>query len=84
MSTRFEAEPCSQESSEHLHKTYQACCGIFPREAAALRRALDADQCGRRMHHARITNIPALSPDVLRAGGAANDAARGAVRLDVR
>jgi hypothetical protein len=44
MLTRFEAEPCSQESSEHLHKTYQACCGIFPREAAALRRALDADR----------------------------------------
>ncbi len=44
MLTRFEAEPCSQESSEQLHKTYQACCGIFPREAAALRRVLDADR----------------------------------------
>jgi hypothetical protein len=41
---RFEAEPRSQESSQHLHKTYQACCGIFPREAAALRRVLEADR----------------------------------------
>jgi hypothetical protein len=42
--TRFEAEPRSQESSQQLHKTYQACCGIFPREAAALRRVLEADR----------------------------------------
>jgi hypothetical protein len=42
--TRFEAEPRSQENSQQLHKTYQACCGIFPREAAALRRALEADR----------------------------------------
>jgi hypothetical protein len=42
--TRFEAEPRSQERSQQLHKTYQACCGIFPREAAALRRVLDADR----------------------------------------
>jgi len=40
--TRFEVEPRSQESSQQLHKAYQACCGIFPREAAALRRVLDA------------------------------------------
>ena len=42
--TRFEAEPRSQEGSQQLHKTYQACCGIFPREAAALRRVLEADR----------------------------------------
>jgi hypothetical protein len=42
--TRFEAEPRSQERLQQLHKTYQACCGIFPREAAALRRVLDADR----------------------------------------
>jgi hypothetical protein len=36
--TRFE------ERLQQLHKTYQACCGIFPREAAALRRVLDADR----------------------------------------
>ena len=41
---RFEAEPRSQECSQQLHKTYQACCGIFPREAAALRRVLEADR----------------------------------------
>jgi hypothetical protein len=42
--TRFEAEPRSQESSQQLHKTYQACCGIFPREAAALLRVLETDR----------------------------------------
>ena len=42
--TRLEAEPRSQESSQQLRKTYQACCGIFPREAAALRRVLEADR----------------------------------------
>jgi hypothetical protein len=42
--TRFEAEPRSQESSRQLQLTYQACCGIFPREAAALRRVLEADR----------------------------------------
>jgi hypothetical protein len=42
--TRFAAEPRSQESSQLLHKTYLACCGIFPREAAALRRVLEADR----------------------------------------
>jgi hypothetical protein len=42
--TRFEAEPRSQESSQQLRKTYQACVGIFPREAAALRRVLEADR----------------------------------------
>ena len=41
--TRLEAEPRSQESSQQLQETYQACCGIFPREAAALRRVLEAD-----------------------------------------
>jgi hypothetical protein len=42
--TRFEAEPRSQESSQQLQLTYQACCGIFPREAAALRRVLETDR----------------------------------------
>jgi len=42
--TRFEAEPRSRESSQQLHETYQACCGIFPREAAALRHVLEADR----------------------------------------
>jgi hypothetical protein len=42
--TRFQAEPRSQESSQQLQLTYQACCGIFPREAAALRRVLEAER----------------------------------------
>jgi len=41
---RFEAEPRSQASSQQLQETYQACCGIFPREAAALRLVLEADR----------------------------------------
>lgn len=42
--TSFEAEPRSQESLQRLHQTYQACCGVFPREAAALRRVLEAER----------------------------------------
>src|ERR1700722_17318740 len=42
--TSFEAEPRSQESSQQLHETYRACCGIFPREAAALLRVLETDR----------------------------------------
>jgi hypothetical protein len=41
---RCEAELRSPESSHELQKTYQACCGIFPREAAALWRVLEADR----------------------------------------
>jgi hypothetical protein len=42
--TRMEGEPRSPESSQQLHSTYEACCGIFPREAAALQRVLEADR----------------------------------------
>ena len=37
---RYETEPRSQQSSSELYQTLRACCGVFPREAAVLRRAL--------------------------------------------
>jgi hypothetical protein len=42
--TRMEGESRSPESAQQLHSTYEACCGIFPREAAALQRVLEADR----------------------------------------
>jgi hypothetical protein len=43
---RYEAEPHSQQSTTELRETIRACRGVFPREAAILRRALDAQQGG--------------------------------------
>lgn len=43
---RYEAEPRSQQSTDELHETMRVCRGVFPREAAILRRALDAQQVG--------------------------------------
>jgi hypothetical protein len=42
--TRMEREPRSPERSQQLHSTYEACRGIFPREAAALQLVLEADR----------------------------------------
>jgi hypothetical protein len=39
---QYESEPRSQASTDILQETMQACRVVFPREAAALRRALDA------------------------------------------
>jgi hypothetical protein len=44
--TRYGAEPDSRERQLELHETIQACCRVFPREAAALRRLLVADPDG--------------------------------------
>jgi hypothetical protein len=41
--TRYEAGPCSKQSSQELHETLRACCGVFPHAAEVLRRALHAD-----------------------------------------
>jgi hypothetical protein len=40
---RYQVEPRSTQSSNELNETIRACRGIFPREAAVLRRALGAD-----------------------------------------
>lgn len=39
---RFHAEAHSKQGVQELRDTIRACCGVFPREAAALRRVLDA------------------------------------------
>jgi hypothetical protein len=39
---QYESEPRSQASTDVLQETMQACRVVFPREAAVLRRALDA------------------------------------------
>jgi hypothetical protein len=36
---RYQAEPRSEGSSNALHETIRACSGVFPREAALLRRS---------------------------------------------
>jgi hypothetical protein len=41
--TRYEAEPRSEQSSSELYQTLRACRGVFPREAAVLRRALGTE-----------------------------------------
>jgi hypothetical protein len=43
---RYEAGPRSQQSTNELHETMRACSGVFPRVAATLRRALEAQQVG--------------------------------------
>jgi hypothetical protein len=43
---RYEGEPRSRRSTNELHETMRACHGVFPREAAILRRALEAPQVG--------------------------------------
>jgi hypothetical protein len=40
--TRYQAEPCSEESSSALDETIRACSAVFPREAALLRRSCAA------------------------------------------
>lgn len=42
--TQYESEPRSQSSTDILYETMQACRGVFPREAAALRRALNGPE----------------------------------------
>jgi hypothetical protein len=42
--SRYEAEADSPQRSQELQEALRACCGVFPREAAVLRRALRADQ----------------------------------------
>jgi hypothetical protein len=44
--TRYQAGPRSQQSTNELYETMRACRGVFPREAAVLRRALEAEQGG--------------------------------------
>ena len=44
--TRYEAEPRSQQSTNELYEAMRACRGVFPREAAMLRRALGAEHAG--------------------------------------
>lgn len=41
---RYQAEPRSTQSANELNETIRACRGIFPREAAVLRRALGAER----------------------------------------
>jgi len=43
---RYEAAPPSQQSTHDLYETMRACCGVFPREEAVLRRALGAEPAG--------------------------------------
>ena len=43
---RYESEPRSQQSTDELYAAMRACCGVFPREAALLRRALGAERVG--------------------------------------
>jgi len=40
---RYQSEPRSAHATQELHDTCQACRGVFPREAAALRSVLDAE-----------------------------------------
>jgi hypothetical protein len=41
--TRYQSEPRSPESAQALYDTFRACCRVFPREAALLRRLLEAE-----------------------------------------
>jgi hypothetical protein len=41
---RYEAAPCSEVISHELQETLEACRGVFPREAAVLRAALQAER----------------------------------------
>jgi hypothetical protein len=43
---RYEADSCSERSAQELRETFRACSGIFPREAAVLRRVLEAKGVG--------------------------------------
>ena len=43
---RYQAEPRSQQGAQELYETFRACRGVFPREAAALRRVLDVEAGG--------------------------------------
>jgi hypothetical protein len=38
--TQYESEPRCQATTDIMYETMRACRGVFPREAAALRRAL--------------------------------------------
>jgi hypothetical protein len=44
--TQYESEPYSQSNTDILHETMKACRGVFPREAAMLRRALNGPELG--------------------------------------
>jgi hypothetical protein len=44
--TRYETEPRAQQTTNELCEAMHACHGVFPREAAMLRRALDGQQVG--------------------------------------
>jgi len=44
--TRYQAEPRTPESAHQLYETFRACSRVFPREAAALRRLLEAEPGG--------------------------------------
>jgi hypothetical protein len=41
--TRYQAEAHSQQNTHELYQAMQACSNVFPREAAVLRRILDAE-----------------------------------------
>jgi phosphoglycolate phosphatase-like HAD superfamily hydrolase len=41
--TRYQAEPHSPDSTRQLYDTFRACCRVFPREVALLRRLLEAE-----------------------------------------
>jgi hypothetical protein len=41
--SRYQSEPRTERSSNELSATMHACRGVFPREAAVLRRALGVD-----------------------------------------
>ena len=43
---QYESEPRSQSSTDMLYETMQACRGVFPREAAVLRRAINSPEAG--------------------------------------
>lgn len=44
--TQYESEPRSQSSTDMLYQTLQACRGVFPREAAVLKRAINGPEAG--------------------------------------
>ena len=41
---RYQAEPRTPQGLQQLRDTFRACCGVFPREATALRLVLDAEE----------------------------------------